>query len=155
MIVIADTSPLNYLILVGEVDVLSTLFPRVVVPQTVAAELADARAPLSVRNWIANSPGWLSILPDPHPDPTLQMLDPGERAAITLALALNASLVLIDDRAGRVEAERRNLTVTGTLGILIAAHRKALLDFDTVVRKLSETPFYVSPRVLAACRPLL
>jgi predicted nucleic acid-binding protein len=43
MIVVGDAGPLNYLLLIGEVDVLSSLFSRVIVPQAVASELAIDR----------------------------------------------------------------------------------------------------------------
>ena len=35
MIVISDTSPINYLVLTGEIDILEKLFRRIVVPQAV------------------------------------------------------------------------------------------------------------------------
>ena len=38
-VVVADTSPLNYLILVGEIGILSQLYGRIVVPEEVFAEL--------------------------------------------------------------------------------------------------------------------
>jgi predicted nucleic acid-binding protein len=53
MIVVADTSPLNYLALVGEVDVLPKLFTHIVIPEGVAAELRHPKMPVSVQNWIA------------------------------------------------------------------------------------------------------
>ena len=65
MIVVADTSPLNYLIVIGAVDVLAPLYTHVVVPQTVAAELSVSRTPAVVRAWIAQRPVWLEIMPDP------------------------------------------------------------------------------------------
>jgi predicted nucleic acid-binding protein len=39
MIVIADTSPLNYLVLIGEADILQRLYGRVVIPEGVLREL--------------------------------------------------------------------------------------------------------------------
>ncbi len=45
MIVIADTSPLNYLIWIGEVEVLPALYARVVVPPIVCKELSREGAP--------------------------------------------------------------------------------------------------------------
>ena len=47
-VVIADTSPLNYLVLIGEVGILSRLYGNVVVPPEVLAELADSGAPPEV-----------------------------------------------------------------------------------------------------------
>ena len=120
MIVVADTGPIHYLVLVGAVDVLQPLYTRVIVPQTVAGELQGTGAPDAVRTWIAQPPEWCEIWPDPPSDPALQFLDGGERAAITLALSLDAGRLLIDEWEGRAEAERRHLRVTGTLGILFA-----------------------------------
>ena len=53
MVVVTDTSPINYLILTGYVDVLPVLHGDVVIPQAVAWELRDPRTPERVRQWIA------------------------------------------------------------------------------------------------------
>ena len=47
-------------------------------------------------------------------------LDIGERAAIAVATELSADVLLIDDAAGREEARRRGIRVTGTLCIASA-----------------------------------
>ncbi|MGO9516100.1 MAG: hypothetical protein ACLPND_03555 [Candidatus Korobacteraceae bacterium] len=147
MIVIADTTPLNYLILIGAVDVLQPLYARVIVPQAVVRELEGAGAPTVVRTWIAQPPDWLEVRPDPPSDPTLEFLDRGENAALTLAQLLNADELLIDDQAGRAEAERRNLPVTGTLGVIANAHLAGLLDFDQALGLLRSTNFRLHPDV--------
>ena len=71
-------------------------------------------------------------------------LDPGERAAITLAQSEPGALLLIDDAAGRTEASRRGILNTGTLGILRAAALKEFVDLPTVLARLLETNFRVS-----------
>ena len=147
MIVIADTTPLNYLILIGAVDVLQPLYARVIVPCAVVRELRGAGAPTLVQTWIAQPPAWLEERPDPPADPTLEFLDRGENAALTLAQLLNADELLIDDRAGRAEAERRHLPVTGTLGVLANAHLAGLLDFDQALVLLRSTSFRLHPEV--------
>ena len=101
MIVVADAGPLHYLVLIGAVHVLQPLYNRVLVPQTVATELMETGAPNAVRTWIAQPPDWCEIRPDPPSEPALQFLDPGERAAITLALSLVADRLLIDEWEGR------------------------------------------------------
>ena len=100
MIVVADAGPLHYLVLIGAVHVLQPLYNRVLVPQTVATELMETGAPNAVRTWIAQPPDWCEIRPDPPSEPALQFLDPGERAAITLALSLVADRLLIDEWKG-------------------------------------------------------
>ena len=97
MIVVVDTGPFNYLILIGVAEVLQSLFEPVVIPYAVAAELSAPKTPLMVRTWFP------------------ARLDPGERAAIALAGSLFAPRVLIDDLDGRAEAERWRLKVTQRL----------------------------------------
>ncbi len=59
MIVVSDTTPLNYLILIGQIDLLPRLYGQVIVPTTVVHELKHLRAPESVRSWMASPhPGW-------------------------------------------------------------------------------------------------
>ncbi len=94
MIIVADAGPLNYLLLIGAANVLEPLYTGVLMPDAVTAELQDPGAPPLVRTWIAQPPDWCEIRSDPPPDPALQYLGPGERAAITLALSLNAARLL-------------------------------------------------------------
>lgn len=152
MIVVADAGPLQYLVRIAAIDVLPPLYQRVLVPQTVALELQQTNTPAPVRDWIAQLPAWCEIRPDPPADPTLAFLDPGERAAIPLALSVRADRLLIDDLAGRAEATRRRLRVTGTLGVLIDAHWAGLLAFEQALAQLRETNFYLSEEVIALAR---
>ncbi len=155
MIVVGDTSPLHYLLLIEQVAILPSLFTCVVIPQAVAAELASPGAPDLVRRWAAKPPAWLDVQPDPAQDGTLSNLDSGERSAIALALLIRVPQILMDDLDGRLEAERRNLKVTGTLGILVEAHRRRLLEFENALARLSATSFYLSPRLVEMARRLL
>jgi predicted nucleic acid-binding protein len=60
VIVVCDTSPLNYLVLIGHEHVLPALFDQVVAPPAVIMELQRAKAPDAVRAWANNLPAWLS-----------------------------------------------------------------------------------------------
>jgi predicted nucleic acid-binding protein len=119
MIVIADTSPLNYLVVIGEVDLLPKLYSRIMIPPAVEHELQSREAPDIVVGWMERPPGWLTVAaPRSSADSRLARLDRGERDALTLALELKADLVLLDDRDARSVAEQCGLTVAGTLGCL-------------------------------------
>lgn len=144
MIVVADAGPLHYLVLIGAGDVLRPLYGRVLVPRMVAGELQEKNTPPTVRAWIAQPPEWCEITPDPLLDPALRFLDPGEHAAIALALSIGAERILIDEQAGRAAAQRRHLLVTGSLGVLAEAHRAGLLDFEAALTQLRRTNFYMS-----------
>lgn len=152
MIVVADAGPLQYLVRIRAVDVLAPLYQRVLVPQSVARELQHNKAPAAVRTWIAQPPAWCEVRPDPPADPALAFLGFGERAAIPLALAVHADRLLIDDLAGRAEATRWRLRVTGTLGVLIDAHWGGLLDFEQALAELRQTNLYLSDEIIAVAR---
>ena len=61
MVVIADTSPLNYLILIGQADLLPQLYGQIAIPRAVLLELQDPKAPASVARWMAYRPRWLVV----------------------------------------------------------------------------------------------
>jgi hypothetical protein len=56
MIIVADTSPLNYLVLLGHIEILAKIYAEVLVPQTVLDELQDSDAPAEVRAWVSAPP---------------------------------------------------------------------------------------------------
>lgn len=151
MIVVADTSPINYLVLIEEIGILPKMYGRVVIPHTVREELVRASAPQLVRAWVGHPPVWLEVRsPLAVPDSALAKLDLGERDAIMLATELQADQLIVDDREGRREAERRAIPVIGTLGVLREAATRKLLDIRVAVERLQTTSFYVAPEVLAA-----
>jgi predicted nucleic acid-binding protein len=144
-LVVADTGPLNYLVLIGDIELLPKLFERVLTPQTVRDELANREAPAAVRAWIAQPPAWLELQPNPDirgDDLTTPKLDDGERAAIAQALAIKAEVVLMDDQDGVTLARRQGLTVTGTLGVLDLAARRGFIDLAEAFERLKATTFY-------------
>lgn len=57
-------------------------------------------------------------------------------------------LLLIDDGAGRAEANRRHIRNTGTLGVLRAAAIQQLLDLPSALAQLATTNFRVSQSLL-------
>jgi predicted nucleic acid-binding protein len=144
-LVVADTGPLNYLVLTGDIALLATLFDRVLIPQAVRDELAHPDAPALVREWIAHPPAWLEVRPNPDRDSGGRMmaaLDDGEHAAIALSIAVGADLVLMDDREGVAVARRKGLAVTGTLGVLDVAARRGMIDLAEAFTRLKATSFY-------------
>jgi predicted nucleic acid-binding protein len=46
MIVVADTSPINYLLLIEQIDLLPRLFERIIIPDRVREEMLASGAPL-------------------------------------------------------------------------------------------------------------
>ncbi len=149
-VVVADTSPLNYLVLIGEIGILRRLYGRVLVPPEVLAELSANGAPSAVLEWVQSQLEWLEIrgVHGNQDDPALRHIDPGERAAILLAQQEPDVLLLMDDAAGRAEATRREIPNTGTLGVLRAAALRNLLDLPAALTRLAATNFRVSRSLL-------
>jgi predicted nucleic acid-binding protein len=140
MIVVADSSPLIVLINIGYVEILPKLFGRVVIPPEVSDELKKPNRPKGVRSFIASAPSWLNEQTPKVPQ-TIPALDPGEAAAISLALELEADLVLIDETAGRRAAAERHLRFTGTIGILEQAARQGYSISKTHLKKSRRQTF--------------
>jgi predicted nucleic acid-binding protein len=107
-LVIADTSPINYLLLTGYIEILPALFGRVILPDVVWKELRHPKAPGAVQEWVAAPPAWVEVRKtNDSADPSFENLDAGEAAAIGLAVGLHADLVLMDDEEGVAAAPRQ------------------------------------------------
>jgi predicted nucleic acid-binding protein len=148
MSIISNTSPLCYLALIGQTELLPKLYGKVHITQKVLEELRHPDAPARVREWAASPPGWLTIHPDPpEPDQTLAALDPGERTALRLTERLRSAVLLLDDSAARTLAAQRGLKVSGTLGVLCDAAQCGLLELPAALDLLRQTNFRASPEL--------
>ena len=151
MIVVSDTSPLNYLIRLGYGSVLCEVYGRVLVPQAVLSEMQHPEAPLEVQALATAPPAWLEIMQVQQIDETLiPELGAGEREAISLALEVHADVLLIDDWAGRQEVEARHIQVAGTLAVLLQASLRGQFEFPEVLKVLCQYGFRASQPLVAA-----
>jgi predicted nucleic acid-binding protein len=121
-LVVVNTTPIIALSLIGELDLLRSLYNQLVVPSAVEAEvLAGGRGGIGSSE--LREASWLRIasLQDPRRAELLVDLDRGEAEVLALAQELNADLVIMDERLGRLHARRLGLTLTGTMGVLLRA----------------------------------
>ncbi|QFS43371.1 DUF3368 domain-containing protein [Nostoc sphaeroides] len=152
MIIISNTSPINYLILIGQINLLPELFQEIIIPQAVYTELSDKLAPPPVQAWIATPPNWLKIQTVSQSTDAMSttgyayanLLDPGESEAILLAQELNADLLILDDVKARRIAKDRGLVITGILGILDQATTMKLINLPVTIQSLKNTSFWAS-----------
>lgn len=148
MIIVSNTSPLCYLALIGQTEILTKLYGEIHTTHKVLEELRHPAAPTTVRQWAAAPPAWLKIHPDPEEtDQTLNSLDPGERTVLRLAKNLRADLVLLDEAAARALAGQRGQKVSGTLGVLCNAAQAGLVTLPTALDSLRKTSFRASPEL--------
>src|SRR4051794_26139211 len=120
MTVIADSTPLIALSGIGRLAVLRELYGHVIIPQSVFREVVDAGQNRPGMNEVSSA-SWISVRVVPSPRAEVVSsgtLDEGELDAIILALSEPEPLLIIDELAGRREAQRRGLNVIGTIGIL-------------------------------------
>ena len=154
MIVIADNSPLSAFAEIGQLEILKRLYGRIVIPESVAMEATHPNAPEALRDWIASQPSWLDQVPDPT-DILLETssLGVGEASVISLAWHHRANaLLLLDDRAARRLADAMGLRITGVGGILVAAARLGMLDFEDSLAQLQQTSFRLGDAIVKDLR---
>ncbi len=141
MIVISDTSPLNYLILLDADHVLPKLFGQVIVPPQVLAEMQHVKSPQKTKAWATKPPAWLEVRA-PQKFQVLEGLDDAESAAIAIAQELHADRLLIDERDGNAVAIRLGLKTAGTLAVLELAASHSLLSLSVAIAALQNTSFH-------------
>ena len=151
MIVVSDTSPLNYLVLIEQIEVIRTLYGGVALPQAVREEMTRCESPLAVRSWASQLPSWVELYTVNVTESLVsEKLDTGERESIALALSLQSPALIIDETAGRKEAKLRGLRVIGTLGILREADALGVLDLREAIERLQQTSFRIASATLAS-----
>ncbi len=137
-VIVSDASCLILFHKIDELGLLKELFETVHITQIVASEF---NRPLP--DWIQISNPVTGI----HKG-LIALLDPGEASSIALALEHSSSLLIIDERKGRKVAKQLQLTVTGSLGILVAAKQKKLLTaISPVLEKIEKTNFRLSDQL--------
>jgi predicted nucleic acid-binding protein len=155
MIVISDTGPLHYLVLIECLDILPALYGQILVPRVVVStELADAATPESLKIVFRTPPSWLVTVEAPIAiHPLVAKLGIGEAHAISLALQWHADLLLCDDLAARKKAVQAGLSIKGTLALIHEAASRGLIDFDQAIIQLTQqTNFRYSPGLIEDVR---
>lgn len=148
--VIFNTSPLQYLHQVGQIDLLSKLFRRIVVPEAVVAELAAGRR-LGVSLPAPEAIGWVDRRNPASPAGGLLAWDlgAGESAVLSLALEHPGSWVVLDDKLAREAAVHLNIPLLGTAGILLRAKRaRHLQAIRPVLDQLAALGFRLTPQTV-------
>lgn len=117
---LADASTLIALAVCGRLPLLRTLVGRVIVTRAVLDECLGTR-PGAAAIQAAVDEGWITVVGKTGSVPGL---GPGESSI--LRAAKPSDVVVLDDRAARIEARALGLRVTGLLGLLVhgAATRK-------------------------------
>ncbi len=148
IVVVAETSPINYLIQIGAIEILPSIFDQIVIPKAVEQELLHPATPAMVRQWMERLPQWAQVRSALRVLPL--NLGPGETEAIALAKEIGAFVILLDDGEARQVAKQAGLKVTGTIGLLERASSAGLVDLPTVFANLRRTTYFASAELLQA-----
>ena len=148
MIVVSDTTPLNYLVLIESDQVLPAFFGRVYAPFC-GSQRAFAPQDSGSGSSVGGGPSRLAH----RPGPGAVWYLPGwarRGGGYRDALEIKAERVLIDDRDASREAVRSGLNVVGTLNILEEAAKRSLLDIEQKTKELKQTNFRASGKLYEA-----
>ncbi len=129
MTIVSNASPLINLSRIGQLRLLPALYGEIYIPEAVWQEVVVAGANLpgaedvATATWIKRGTVTnLSLVQALRQD-----LDAGEAEAITLALELQAELLLMDEALGRETARHLGQRVIGIIGVLVEARHKGLI----------------------------
>ncbi len=140
--VVSDSSPLNYLALLSDFDLLRQIYGTLVIPPAMYREVVEQGAAYPVGKAVqAALDEWISVAESPDNAKTLSLrreyrLDLGESEAILVAEALGKVPLLMDERRGVRCARQRGITVIRTP--LIYADAKILGLISNIREKLDE-----------------
>ena len=72
----------------------------------------------------------------------------GEQETISLAVQLNAALIILDDMDARQAAIAQGLNIIGLAGVLYRAGTQNIINFPNAISKLQFTTFLASSALI-------
>ena len=153
--IVTNASPLIYLALLNRFSLLRRFFDTVYLPEGVFQEVVvrGHGQPGAADTETALSDGWMQCAIVGNRiavDGLLTELHLGEAEAIVLAREKNIRRILLDDRAARAQASMMDLTVTGTIGVLLLAQASGeISNIQDDLDRLIQENFRIAPALYA------
>lgn len=162
MIVVSDSTPLITLMKVASLDVLEGLFGEVLIPEAVFSEVTTNESFKAEADLIKGS-SFLKVVSVKNLDRVefLQRatgLDRGESEAIIYADETKADLILMDEAAGRKVATNMNLSMTGSVGIIVRAFQAGLItkeEADDAFDRIRGARRHISERLIQSALKII
>lgn len=154
MLVIVDSSPVILLSRLGLLSILDKLYERVIVPEEVFREVVKRGSGLPGSQEL-EAATWVEVKEHDSESALYRSLGgelgSGEAAALALSVSLGADLLVIDERQGRLAAQRLGMSVKDTVGVLVAAKREGLIpELRPVLDDLIRQGAWLSPSLREA-----
>jgi uncharacterized protein len=160
MILVVDTGPLIALAKIRRMSLLRELgWQTLFIPPMVKRELLGKSGPESEEIDAALDSFIQVAKPnptDPQVDSAVASLDEGEKQAIALAISLpEKAVLLMDDKTGRTTARNLGLVVTGTIGLLMLAKKRGLIEqIFPILQELRQRGYWLSDGLVVKARQL-
>lgn len=150
-LIVADTGPLIALAKIDHLDLLTQLYKRIHIPQTVFKEATqhhDWQDALQISEFVGE---YIEIVDDADTELSKELLlrlDAGESQAIALAHKLNCP-ILLDEKRGRTIAKQKQIEILGTIGLLITAKQQGLIpEIGNLLKKISNNGYRISAELI-------
>jgi predicted nucleic acid-binding protein len=147
---IIDASPLILLGKAGQLDWLLQM-GRILVPESVAAEVVAGSPNDPARRWLEAPQGAACMVRDDAPTNDLLAWDlgAGEIAVIAMAMANPGQEAVLDDAAARRCAMVFGVPMRGTLSLVVLAKKRGLIPAcRPVFNRMLAAGLYVSPALV-------
>ncbi len=141
--VILNNTPLVAFWTLEQLSLLQALYQQITIPLAVKNEFLAIEQ--TARQQVLDNNPWIQIneLANPLQARIYVGLDQGEAEVLALALEQSARLVIMDERKGRRYAQRLNLPLTGTLGVLLLAKEDGLITaVSPLIQQLQQHGLY-------------
>lgn len=139
-IIVSDASCLILLHKIRQLSLLKDLFGKIIITREVQNEFNSA-LPDFFAIQDARDINYFRILET--------FLDKGEASVIALALEFDDCLLIIDELKGRKEAKSMGIKITGTLGVLLLAKEKKLINrIKPLIDQIKDTNFRISESLI-------
>ncbi|MSP12345.1 MAG: DUF3368 domain-containing protein [Chloroflexi bacterium] len=146
---ISNASPLIVLARIGREDLLLALPDQIAIPRAVASEIQAGSKEDRARQLVDMDKVSIVDTPDPPADVLAWGLGAGETAVLSFALAMYGWTAILDDATARKCARSLNISVKGTVAVIIMAKQKGLISSAAeIIQMLRTTGFYIDSRTI-------
>lgn len=150
MILVGDSSALIALATCDSLYLLDELFGEVLVPESVYREVTKGDKPQAhaLRDYLNGKVHQVDMRGYVYLD---AYADAGETEAMLLYKQVSGDKLLIDDKRGRKVAKINNISVIGSLGVLLTAKRAGIIsEVGLLIERISESAVYLEPTLIEA-----
>jgi predicted nucleic acid-binding protein len=145
-----NASPLIALGKIGEIALLESLCPTLVIPEGVAREIRQGTEDDPAASWLRGAGAAYVRALASSPSLVLSWdLGLGETEVISWAYLNSGFEAILDDRVARNCAASLGIPVRGTVGVVLLAKREGLLsEIKPLSNRLIESGFRIDPELL-------